>query len=61
MNKIEHKISTIFFSINLNICFGCSKNRLMETMFVCVDAISPIQQFFSNVRIFYCLPGLHQY
>ena len=31
MNKIfEHKIVNIFLPINLNICFGCSKKRLIE-------------------------------
>ena len=26
--KIEHNIVNIFLSINFNICFGCSKNRI---------------------------------
>ena len=28
----ESKIVTIFLLINLNMCFGCSKNRLIETV-----------------------------
>ena len=31
------------------------------TMFVCVDALHPRQQFFSHVRTFSCLPGLNRY
>ena len=28
----EHKHVYIFLSINHNICFGCSKNRIIETV-----------------------------
>ena len=30
--KFQHKIVNIFLPINFNICFGCSKNRLIETV-----------------------------
>ena len=33
MNQIlQRTIVNIFFPINYNICFGCSKNRLIETV-----------------------------
>ena len=30
--KFERKIEIIFLPINLNICFGAQKNRLIETV-----------------------------
>ena len=38
--------------------------RLLEELrvyFVCVDALCPIQHFFSYVAITSCLPGLNPY
>ena len=34
---------------------------IMHTMFVCVDALHPSQQFFSHVGMIPCLPGFNKY
>ena len=33
----------------------------LQILFVCFDALCPSQQFFSNMGMISCLPGLDQY
>ena len=40
LSKIfKRKIVIIFLPISLNICFGCSKNRLIETVLLSTHSI----------------------